>query len=71
MNTQTEMMGAVLPVIAAKIAGPRLLAGLTEVPVRPIPKMCTRVSVRPMISPPKEPCLALGDVTPRIVRTKI
>ena len=37
MNTHTTSIGAVFPVIAAIIAGPRLLAGLTLVPVSPIP----------------------------------
>lgn len=52
MNTQSCVIGAEVPVIAAMSAGPKLRAGLTLVPVRPIPKICTRVNVRPMnVSP--------------------
>ena len=71
MNIQTHAMGAVFPAIAATIAGPRLLAGLTLVPVNPIPRICTRVRVRPITSPPKEPCPAFLLVTPKIVKTKM
>ena len=48
-----------------------LLAGFTLVPVSPIPKICTKVRVRPMTRPPKEPCPAFSEVTPSMVSTKI
>ena len=72
MNTHTLMIASLLLLNKAFMrAGPMLLAGLTDVPVRPIPKMCTSVSVRPIISPPNEPWPAFFDVTPSIVRTKM
>ena len=37
INTQTTLSGPAFPPIAATIAGPKLLAGLTLVPVSPIP----------------------------------
>lgn len=51
MNTQTQPIAPVSPPIAAIRAGPKLLAGLTEVPVKWIPKMCTSVRVSPMTIP--------------------
>ena len=48
-----------------------LLAGFTDVPVSPMPRMCTPTSVRPMMSPPKEPWEAFLLVTPRIDITKM
>ena len=71
MNIQRDAMGAVFPFAAANTAGAMLLAGLTLVPVSPIPTMCTNVSVRPMTSPPNEPCPASFEVTPRMVSTKM
>ena len=71
MKTQRAARGAVFPANAAKTAGAMLLAGFTLVPVRPIPKMCTKVRVRPITRPPKEPCAAFLLVTPRIVMTKM
>ena len=38
-NTQTSLIGAESPANAATKAGPKLLAGLTDVPVRPMPRM--------------------------------
>ena len=38
INTHTQIIGSVLPAIAAMIAGPMDLAGFTDVPVKPIPK---------------------------------
>ena len=58
-------------ITAANTAGAMLLAGFTLVPVSPIPKICTKVSVRPIISPPNEPWPAFLEVTPRIVITKM
>ena len=55
--------------MAATKAGPKLRAGLTLVPVSPMPKICTRVSVKPMTMPAKEPCPALASVTPKMVST--
>ena len=59
-----------MPSINATRAGPKLLAGFTEVPVSPIPKICTSVSVSPITRPPNDPWFAFAEVTPRIVRTK-
>ena len=39
MNTQSDAMGSLFPFIAAITAGAMDLAGLTLVPVRPMPKM--------------------------------
>ena len=71
MKIHTQLIGSEFPLIAEMIAGPKLLAGFTDVPVRPMPRMCTNVSVRPITKPPNDPWLALADVTPRIAITKI
>ena len=55
MKIQRAAIGAVFPLIAATRAGPKLLAGLTDVPVRPMPRMWTRTSVKPMTTPANEP----------------
>ena len=65
MNTHKHESGSVFPSRLVRTAGAMLRAGFTEVPVRPIPKMCTSVSVRPMTRPPNEPWFAFFDVTPR------
>ena len=39
------------PFAAIMSAGPKLRAGLTEVPVRGMPMMWTKASVRPMMMP--------------------
>ena len=49
-----------------KIAGAKLLAGLTDVPVRGIPIKCTNVNVRPITIPAIEDFFS-SDVTPKIV----
>lgn len=50
MNTQTwEIAVGSIPAIMS--AGPKLRAGLTDVPVNGIPMICTKVSVSPMIMP--------------------
>lgn len=52
----------------AKNAGARLLAGFTEVPVKGIPIICTKVRVSPITKPAI--CeVALVEVTPRMVMT--
>ena len=61
MNTQTCESAAP----PSKIAGARLLAGLTDVPVRGIPIICTNVSVRPITMPAMFDVFSLA-VTPRI-----
>ena len=55
MKIQMQDMGSGFPEIAAAIAGPILLAGFTDVPVRPIPRICTKVRVNPITTPAKEP----------------
>ena len=49
-----------------KIAGAKLLAGLTDVPVRQIPRICTNASVKPITIPATDDFLS-SDVTPSIV----
>lgn len=71
MNIQITDIGAEFPFNNAMSAGPILLAGLTDVPVKPIPRICTRVSESPIIRPPNDPCFALASVTPSIASTKI
>jgi hypothetical protein len=39
MNTQRATSGAVFPEKAATRAGPKLLAGFTDVPVSPMPRI--------------------------------
>ena len=51
-----------------KIAGDKLLAGLTDVPVRLIPIRCTNVRVNPITIPATDD-LVSSLVTPRIVYT--
>ena len=53
-----------------KRAGPKLLAGLTDVPVNEMPRICTSVNVRP-ITMPATPEVETFDVTPRIVKATI
>ena len=50
-------------------AGPKLRAGLTEVPVSGMPIMCTNVSVKPMTRPAIVAVFWL-EVTPKMVSTK-
>ena len=45
------------------------LAGLTEVPVKEIPRICTRVRVRPITIPATDE-FSIFEVTPRIAITK-
>jgi len=52
------------------IAGPKLLAGLTEVPSTAIPKRWITVSEKPMATPAK-PGVALLLVDPRITKRKM
>ena len=66
MNTHTTARDCP-PAISA---GPRLLAGFTEVPVRPIPRMCTSVSVRPITRPATDP-FSTFEVTPRMAKMKM
>ena len=47
------------------------LAGLTDVPVRPIPTKCTNVKVKPMIIPANFGADAFSDVALKITYTKI
>ena len=49
-------------------AGPKLLAGFTDVPVKEIPRICTRVSERP-ITIPATALLLSFEVTPKTAIT--
>ena len=49
-----------------KIAGAKLLAGFTDVPVKGIPIICTNAKVNPITIPATEPFFS-SDVTPNIV----
>ncbi len=51
MNTQTCAIGRLFPANSIISAGPKLLAGFTEVPVNGIPKICTSVRVSPITKP--------------------
>ena len=62
INTQTWVR-AVPP---TNIAGAKLLAGLTLVPVKGIPIMCTNAKVNPITIPATED-FDSSEVTPKIV----
>ena len=69
-NTQSWLSAVVLSKMAVMSAGPKLLAGFTDVPVRGMPTRWTRVSVKPMAMPAKP----LGDfscVAPCTAKTKM
>ena len=55
----------------SKIAGPMLLAGLTEVPVIGMQTMWMSTRVRPMASPAKLPAPFLLSVEPSTTSTKM
>ena len=64
MNNHT-CFNASPPIITA---GAKLLAGFTDVPVRGIPRICTKVRVRPIIRPAQLDFVE-SDVTPLIRNT--
>ena len=68
MNTQTCAIGRLFPANSIISAGPKLLAGFTEVPVNGIPKICTSVRVSP-ITKPATAAFSILDVTPIIAMT--
>lgn len=72
MNSQTCVIGTEFPTNELIKAGPKLLAGFTDVPVSGIPKICTRVKVKPITRPAIE-LFSLFDVTPKtaITNTKV
>ncbi len=47
MKTHTCSRATVTPANARKMAGPKLLAGFTDVPVSPIPRRWTKVRLQP------------------------
>ena len=63
MNTQTCAIGRLFPANSIISAGPKLLAGFTEVPVNGIPKICTSVRVSP-ITKPATAAFSILDLTP-------
>ncbi len=55
----------------AKIAGPMLRAGFTDVPVIGMHTMCTSTSVRPIASPARLPHPFLASVDPSTTSTNM
>ena len=66
INTQTWAIALVSPTIAIIVAGAKLLAGLTDVPVKLIPIKWTNVRVNPITIPLTEDFFS-SEVTPNIV----
>ena len=66
INTHTCFIASYFPIIAITVAGARLLAGFTDVPVKLIPRICTNASVSPITIPATEDFFS-SDVTPSIV----
>jgi len=69
MNTHSWLSAVVLSKMPSMSAGPKLLAGFTDVPVMGMPTRWTRVSVKPMAMPAK-PFGAFSCVVPCTARTK-
>ena len=66
INTQTCLIASVFPTIAITAAGAKLLAGLTDVPVKAIPRICTNANVSPITIPATDDFFS-SEVTPIIV----